>query len=68
MRIVDEETRRIVMQNRIDSLEGDKLFQTYKEHEQDDLDVDSQVNDAAAEFVPEASSSSSSELDSDGED
>ena len=26
MRIVDEETRRIVMQNRIDALEADNLF------------------------------------------
>ncbi len=69
MRIVDEETRRLVMQNRIDSLEGDKLFQNYKEHEIQDAEVDSQANDAVAEFLPnEASSSSSSELDSDGED
>ena len=69
MRIVDEETRRLVMQNRIDSLEGDKLFQNYKEHEFQDAEVDSQENDAVADFVPnEASSSSSSELDSDGED
>ena len=41
MRIVDEETRRLVMQNRIDSLEGDKLFQNYKEHEIQDAEIDS---------------------------
>ncbi len=57
------------MQNRIDSLEGDKLFQNYKENDLQDVEVDSQANDAVAEFVPnEASSSSSSELDSYGED
>jgi len=30
MRIVDEETRRIVQQNRIDALEGDNLFDNLK--------------------------------------
>ena len=30
MRIVDEETRRIVMENRIDALEDDHLFERYK--------------------------------------
>ena len=49
--------------------ELNKLFQNYKEHEIQDAEVDSQANDAIAEFVPnEASSSSSSELVSDGED
>ena len=30
MRIVDEETRRIVMENRIDALENDRLFDNFK--------------------------------------
>ena len=30
MRIVDDETRRIVMENRIDALENDRLFETSK--------------------------------------
>ena len=30
MRIVDEETRRIVMENRIDALENDRLFENFK--------------------------------------
>jgi hypothetical protein len=29
MRKVDEETRRLVMKNRLDALEGDKLFDEY---------------------------------------
>ena len=41
MRIVDEETRKIVQQNRIDALEADNLFDTMKaelEEEQEGWD------------------------------
>ena len=41
MRVVDEETRRLVMQNRIDSLEGDKLFQFYKQTDEDKIELES---------------------------
>jgi len=53
MRIVDEETRRIVMQNRIDGLENDKIFEKYKDWEAEIADEDIQSNDEAAEFVPD---------------
>ncbi len=36
MRTVDEETRRIVMQNRIDALENDNLFKNLKNDEVDE--------------------------------
>lgn len=49
MRIVDEETRRIVMQNRIDALENDKIFETFQVGEVDE-----------PEFVPEEVSESQS--------
>jgi len=37
MRIVDEETRRIVMQNRIDALEEDNLFDNIRNEEEEIL-------------------------------
>lgn len=40
MRVVDEETRKIVMQNRIDALEADNLFDSnYLIEDEDDEDV-----------------------------
>jgi len=38
MRIVDEETRRIIQQNRIDALEADNLFENLHRHERDEDD------------------------------
>ena len=38
MRIVDEETRRIVQQNRIDALEGDNLFDNLKGDQEEEQD------------------------------
>lgn len=35
MRVVDDETRRIIQQNRIDALEADNLFETLREEEDD---------------------------------
>lgn len=41
MRIVDEETRRIVMQNRIDALEADNLFENlHNPDEEAELDAE----------------------------
>ena len=49
MRIVDEETRKLVMQNRIDALEADNLFESnYLEEELDD-DGDDDGNGGAGE-------------------
>ena len=45
MRIVDEETRRIVMENRLDALENDKLFEKFRA-------ADDQLVADQAEFVP----------------
>ena len=41
MRIVDDETRKLVMQNRIDALEGDNLFESNFLTEDPDGDKDS---------------------------
>ena len=43
MRIVDEETRRQVMQDRLDALEGDTLFDTMKEHETGNQELEEYV-------------------------
>jgi hypothetical protein len=41
MRIVDEDTRRLVMQNRIDALEGDNLFDNvHNPDEEAELDAE----------------------------
>ena len=40
MRIVDEETRRLVMQNRIDALEADNLYENHLLDPEDELDDD----------------------------
>ena len=41
MRIVDEETRRIVMQNRIDALEADNLFDNLNDPDEEaELDAE----------------------------
>ena len=50
MRVVDEETRKLVMQNRIDALEGDNLFDSnflMNEEVEDDNERD------AGEYVVE---------------
>ena len=36
MRVVDEETRRVIQQNRIDALEGDNLFENLKNNQEDE--------------------------------
>lgn len=36
MRVVDDETRRVIMQNRIDALEADNLFENLKIAEQEE--------------------------------
>ena len=66
MRTVDEETRRLVMQNRIDALEDDKLFFNYKENYDEDIEVDSQgkKDEGIADFVPNEENLSSSSDDS----
>ena len=51
MRIVDEETRRIVMENRLDALENDKLFEKFRAAD-DQLVADEDSNSDQAEFVP----------------
>ena len=49
MRIVDEETRKLVMQNRIDALEADNLFENnYLEQEELDDDGDDEGNGGGA--------------------
>ena len=41
MRVVDEETRKMVMQNRIDALEADNLFESnFLVEDPDDIDVE----------------------------
>ena len=62
MRIVDDETRRLVMENRIDALENDRLF----EHSKQDFEALAYLNDQdekddAAEFVPDNNAESSSD-------
>ena len=69
MRIVDEETRKIVMENRLEALENDRLFEKFKA--QDDLMIPDVENskDEAAEFIPSdldaGSSDSQPEADAD---
>ena len=36
MRVVDEETRRVIQQNRIDALEADNLFDNLRMEEEDE--------------------------------
>jgi hypothetical protein len=43
MRIVDEETRKLVQQNRIDALEADNLFENLKAGE--DMEEDEAKNE-----------------------
>lgn len=41
MRVVDEETRKMVMQNRIDALEADNLFESnFLVEDPDDVDIE----------------------------
>ncbi len=46
MRVVDEETRRVIQQNRIDGLEGDNLFENMM-HEEGEDGGDDQWDDFA---------------------
>jgi hypothetical protein len=43
MRIVDDETRRIVMQNRIDALEADNLFDNLNDPDEE-AELDAEVS------------------------
>ena len=57
MRTVDEETRRIVMQNRIDALEADNLFQNINNPDEE-AELDAEISRKKGvkdneEFVPE---------------
>jgi hypothetical protein len=45
MRVVDEETRRIIQQNRIDALEADNLFDNLRMEEEDEDDGQDEVWD-----------------------
>ena len=45
MRVVDEETRRVIQQNRIDALEGDNLFENLKADEDEDAEDDGDAAD-----------------------
>lgn len=60
MRIVDDETRRIVMENRIDALENDRLFETSKQEEQQILMLEEPSNNSDS-FQPDQCSESESE-------
>lgn len=49
MRIVDEETRKIVMQNRIDALEADNLFENLNNlDEEAELDAETSRKKSSA--------------------
>ena len=57
MRTVDEETRRLVMQNRIDALEADNLFQNINNPDEE-AELDAEISRKKGvkdneEFVPE---------------
>jgi hypothetical protein len=57
MRTVDEETRRIVMQNRIDALEADNLFQNIHNPDEE-AELDDEISRKKGvkdneEFIPE---------------
>ena len=55
MRVVDEETRKLVMQNRIDALEADNLFESNFLVEEEDPDDEAGEKDGgyAGEYVVE---------------
>ena len=57
MRTVDEETRRLVMQNRIDALEADNLFQNINNPDEE-AELDAEISRKKGvkdneEFIPE---------------
>lgn len=68
MRVVDEETRKIVMQNRIDALEADNLFESNYLVDEEEVDDKGDVNDGgyAAEYVVEEADESE-DISQDGE-
>ena len=45
MRVVDEETRRVIQQNRIDALEGDNLFENLRAEEDEGAEDDGDAAD-----------------------
>ncbi len=47
MRVVDEETRRIIQQNRIDALEADNLFDNLRIDPEEDAEGDEMWDDYA---------------------
>jgi len=70
MRVVDEETRKLVMQNRIDALEADNLFESnfLIEEEDPDDEVGGQKGGYAGEYVVEDAEEESDDDMSQGED